>query len=134
RRAGPGAPRGSGRPPIPPGAVNCRGCPGEDWRGLAPTGSFPPNPFGLHDMLGNVAEFAADCWRDSHAGRPATGAIYSPCETYLRSGRGAAWKSRPAFVNRYTRFAFPGDGAAAGQLGFRVARRLTPAERGAAGE
>eukprot|EP00752_Nemacystus_decipiens_P017072 g15289.t1 len=121
-------------PAIPPGAVNCRGCPGEDWRGLAPTGSFPPNPFGLHDMLGNVAEFAADCWRDSHAGRPATGAIYSPCETYLRSLRGAAWTSRTAFVNRYTRAPFPSDGAARGDFGFRVARNLTPAERGAAGE
>lgn len=44
------------------GAANCVGC-GSEWDGKQTTavGVFPPNAWGVHDMIGNVAEFAADC-------------------------------------------------------------------------
>jgi len=47
-----------------------------DWAGAgwddgvsytAPAGSYAANGFGIHDMLSNVAEWVADCWRSSYA-------------------------------------------------------------------
>ena len=34
-------------------------------------GTFPPNPYGLYDMEGNVFEWVEDCWNPTHAGAPA---------------------------------------------------------------
>lgn len=34
----------------------------DHWRETAPVGSFPANPFGLHDMNGNVSELLGDCF------------------------------------------------------------------------
>lgn len=58
---------------LPIGTIP-RGC-GTRWdkRSTAPVGSFPPNPFGLYDMLSNVPEWTADCWFPTHEGNPADG-------------------------------------------------------------
>ncbi|SFC58651.1 Formylglycine-generating enzyme, required for sulfatase activity, contains SUMF1/FGE domain [Nocardioides terrae] len=44
----------------------------QGWVGTAPTGSFPPNGFGLHEMTGNTWEWTSDVWTDRHQPRPAT--------------------------------------------------------------
>ncbi|MEE2690335.1 MAG: SUMF1/EgtB/PvdO family nonheme iron enzyme [Pseudomonadota bacterium] len=49
------------------------GEPGEIRRRTMPAGSFAANPLGLYDMHGNVWEWVADCWSDSHANAPSDG-------------------------------------------------------------
>jgi formylglycine-generating enzyme required for sulfatase activity len=104
--------------------ANCNGC-GSRWdnRQTAPVGSFAANNFGLHDMLGNVWEWTADCWNATHAGAPSDG---KPRRTGVcQSGvlRGGSWIFPPLF----SRSAFRNGGSTVNRIddyGFRVARTL----------
>ena len=56
------------------GRANCAGC-GGAWGGerTTPAGSFPPNPWGLHDMHGNVTEMLLDCFHIGYGDAPTDG-------------------------------------------------------------
>lgn len=75
--------------------LDCSGARKPDYVQLAPVGSYDPNAFGLYDTAGNVSEWVADCWHDSHAGRPAAiGAgpwIGDAPERCLRIVKGGSW-------------------------------------------
>lgn len=43
-----------------------KGTPGADERTRQPVGRLPPNPWGLHDLEGNLSEWVADGWRDNN--------------------------------------------------------------------
>ena len=54
--------------------ANCNGC-GGPWANLktAPVGAFPPNKFGLYDMVGNVYEWTEDCGHGNYFDAPSDG-------------------------------------------------------------
>jgi len=74
------------------GLGNCRDCETK-WSGIksAPVGQFPPNSFGLHDMLGNVFEYVQDCWTKNRTPPPANGLplVWENCPSKVI--KGGAW-------------------------------------------
>jgi formylglycine-generating enzyme len=42
----------------------------------SPVVSFPPNQFGLYDMLGNVMDWNEDCWNANYSGAPTDGTAW----------------------------------------------------------
>ena len=93
----------------------------DGFKELAPVGSFQPNPWGLHDMIGNVAEWVSDCWYERHpAPRPRAGPREAPiCHTWVV--RGGSWLTPGQDLRATLRI--PGaDGRI--RRGFRVVREL----------
>ena len=73
----------------------------------APAGSFRANAFGLHDMLGNAAEWTADCWNPDYLGAPADGRSRSDGDCWLRAVRGGAWDEGPVGLRAAYRVGSP---------------------------
>jgi formylglycine-generating enzyme required for sulfatase activity len=61
----------------------------------APVGSFRPNAFGLHDMLGNAWEWTQDCWNPNYNGAPTDGGAWTAGDCELRAVRGGSWEDSP---------------------------------------
>ena len=73
-------------------------------------GSFKPNPFGLHDMHGNVWEWVEDCYHENYNGAPTDGSEwYSSCIPH-RVIRGGSYSFHPAMLRSAYRFVNPPDG------------------------
>lgn len=99
------------------------------WSGrmTAPVGSFPANPWGLFDTVGNVLEWTADCWADDLADHPADGRPLTAGDCASRPVRGGAWYYIPAQATAGARNRQP---AAVGSytVGLRVLREGVPAQ------
>jgi formylglycine-generating enzyme required for sulfatase activity len=91
---------------------------------LAPVGSFKPNPFGLHDMLGNVFVLTADCWNETYDGAPTDGSAWLTGDCSRHAARKAAFgNTRPWMFRTANRLA-EGNIAKRNRFGFRVALTL----------
>jgi sulfatase modifying factor 1 len=87
-------------------------------------GSFPPNQFGLHDMLGDVMNWTEDCSNANYNGAPTDGTAWQSGDCGRHVIRGGSWDmdlSGARSANR--RIGFPPSYRNT-TLGFRVARTL----------
>jgi formylglycine-generating enzyme required for sulfatase activity len=107
---------------VKPGMANCADCrnPG-DGKGKTPVGSFKPNRFGLYDMLGNVWEWAGDCWNASYKGAPANGEAWVRGDCLSGALRGGTWNLDHDYMRASRRLRYDRD-VRYYLNGFRVAR------------
>jgi formylglycine-generating enzyme required for sulfatase activity len=90
----------------------------------APAGKYKPNPFGLHDTLGNVREWVEDCHQGGYDGAPGDGSVRPMAgECVRRVVRGGAWVDGPSTMRSAYRYAEE-ETFRNYQVGFRVAREL----------
>ena len=109
------------------GANSCRhaatgGC---GLTGTVPVGRYPPNAFGLQEMLGEAWQWMADCWHDSYQGAPADGSTWLSGNCTFRVVRGGAWTAA-AWQLRLAGRDAQRTTYRASDVGFRVARAVSP--------
>ena len=113
----------------------------------SPVRAFPPNGYGLYDMIGNVWEWTSDYWSTQHPAEAAKAccvpqnprggsmeASYDPCQPTIRIPRrvvkGGSHLCAPNYCRRYrpaARHAQPIDSSMS-HVGFRCLRRAPGSE------
>jgi formylglycine-generating enzyme required for sulfatase activity len=91
--------------------------------GPAPVASFEANAFRLHDMLGNVSEWVADCYLPDYKGKGSEQSARIAPDCSRRTVRGASWASEDDTLRLSWRGEQEAD-AASNTIGFRVVRDL----------
>lgn len=87
----------------------------------APVGSFKPNAYGLYDMIGNAAEWTADCHTADYRRAPADGSALPDKSGCLRAFRAGGFSNTPSAQRSANRVRSPADSRRS-NLGFRVVR------------
>ena len=90
--------------------------------GTREVGQKQPNPWGLHDMLGNVWEWVADVWHGNYEGALEDGSVWGSADAgATRVVRGESWNGYPRYCRSACRNNFSA-GYRNVNLGFRCAR------------
>lgn len=85
-----------------------------------PVGEKLANPFGLHDIYGNVAEWCEDIYSPTYEGLPADGSPNTTAgNNKQRVLRGGSWENFPTKMRSSFRQAYPAN-AFGTHIGFRV--------------
>lgn len=119
----------------------------DKWIKTSPGNAFPPNPFGLFDMSGNVLQWVEDCFSPSYTGLPTDGSAYTTATNISATGdlkdlsgtstcnyrvvRGGDWADQTRWIRSASRSFAPPPGPGSdlsayrsGGVGFRVARSI----------
>ncbi|CAI8154027.1 MAG: Serine/threonine-protein kinase C [Pseudidiomarina mangrovi] len=86
----------------------------------APVGSYIANAFGVHDIIGNVKEFTADCWNANLSNIPSNGSANKNGDCTKVVERGGNFNTSPSFL-RVTYRGDPGNAFRGVHAGFRLA-------------
>lgn len=93
---------------------------------LTAVGAYTPNPWGLHDLHGNVCEWVEDGWHPDFLGAPCDGSAWvDNADKSLRVIRGGAWDYLPRLLRSSWRDGLAAN-AARDNVGFRVASDHLP--------
>jgi formylglycine-generating enzyme required for sulfatase activity len=93
-------------------------------KGTTPAGTFPPNPWGLCDMHGNVWEWVQDVVHENYEGAPVDGSAWEAGgDQARRILRGGSWLYNPRYLRSALRNGFSAV-LSNDIVGFRVARDL----------
>ena len=84
--------------------ANCRDCGGSQDRATPlPVESFKPNPFGLYDVNGGVAQWTADCWFANYQGASSDGSARDQKNCQQRVLRGGSFRTDRNGITATTR-------------------------------
>jgi formylglycine-generating enzyme required for sulfatase activity len=84
-----------------------------------PVGELRPNPWGVYDIYGNVAEWCEDGWHDDYEGGPVDGTAWR-AEDSDRVYRGGNWRQSGTELRSYCRYSEDADSGDKA-IGFRLA-------------
>jgi len=102
--------------------AHCLGCGSPaNMRTAAHIGLFEPNPWGLHDTSGNVAEWTQDCYNPNYEGAPDDGSPWHDGDCSKRVVRGGSF-SNAGSGSTNTRREKYNAGSKLTHIGFRVVR------------
>lgn len=109
---------------LTPEMAVCDGC-GTQWDATqpSPVGSTPANPWGIHDMNGNVDEWVADCYLPRYSSTPTNGTAHQSSGCDQRVMRGGSWFDIPRVIRSASRYRHP-PATSRNSWGFRVALDL----------
>lgn len=109
---------------LSPQRAVCDDC-GSLWDGKrpAPVGSLAANPWGFHDLNGNVDEWVQDCYSDTYEGHPSDGSARIQNNCKFRSMRGGSWFDISRVIRSASRYRHSPT-ASRNTWGFRVALDL----------